>query len=114
MENTLQNKTLLVFIILFIVAAESAGQYCIRVCKNEQKWHFFILGLLMYSLVCAGLYVSYGFRSMGIINVLWSCLSIVSILLIGIIFFHDTVNINDIIGILFILVGFIFVFFKGH
>lgn len=114
MENTLKNKILLVFVIMFIVAAESTGQYCIRKCKTEQKWHFFLLGVIMYAIVCLGLYISYGFRTMGIINLLWSCLSIVSILLVGVIFFHDTVDINDIIGILFIFLGFIFVFVKGH
>jgi len=114
MENTIQNKILLVFIILFIVASESMGQYCIRVCKTEQKWHFFLLGLLMYTLVCLGLYISYGFRSMGIVNLLWSCLSIITIILIGIIFFHDEIDMNDIIGIIFVFIGFMFVFVKGH
>lgn len=114
MENTLKNKALLVIIILFIVAAESCGQYCIRICKTEQKWHFFILGVIMYSFVCLGLYISYGYKTMGIINLLWSCLSIISIVLIGIVFFHDTVTVNDIIGILFIFLGFIFIFIKGH
>jgi len=113
MEN-IKKSIILLFIILFIVISEAIAQYCVRRCKDEQKWHFFILAVFMYSLVCMGLYIVYGFKTMGIVNLLWSCLSIVSILTIGTVYFHDEINIYDIVGIFIIFIGFGLVFVKGH
>jgi len=107
-------QVILLFTLVFIVLAEVIAQYCVRKCKEEQKWHYFILGILMYTLVCFGLYNAYEMRTMGIINLLWSCLSIVSVILVGAIFFHDEITIYDIIGMIIVFLGFALIFIKDH
>lgn len=101
-------------LILFIVASEAIAQACIKKCKMTQKWHFYLLAVFFYGLVCAGLYNMYSYKSMGIANLLWSCLSIITMLTVGVIFFHEEVNYYDILGIILIFSGLALVFIKGH
>jgi len=113
-EERHMEQVYMTFIILFIVASEALAQTCIKKCKVTQKWHFYLLAIFFYSLVCLGLYTVYGYKTMGIVNLIWSCLSILSILTVGVVFFHEEVNKYDIIGITLIFVGLGLVFVKGH
>jgi len=114
MEASLKEKIIIVGLLLFIVGTESLAQYCLKQCKLTHKWHFYLLAVLCYALVCFGLYNMYGYRTMGLVNLLWSCLSIVLIILIGGVFFHEAVTIYDMIGVVFVFIGFGFIFIKGH
>ena len=114
-QQSLQPSILLIgATLVFIVLSEAVAQYCIRRCKEEQKYHLFILGIFFYAFVCAGLYVMYGFRQMGIVNLIWSCMSILTIMSIGIIFFHEQINIYDILGMALVFCGLVLIFIKGH
>lgn len=101
-------------IILFIVCCEAIAQCCIKHCNLTKKIEFYILGVFFYSLVCYGLYNLYAYKDMGIINLIWSCLSIITIIVVGIVFFHETINIYDIIGIILCIIGLFFIFVAGH
>jgi len=105
---------LIIAILVFIVIAEGSAQYCVKKCKVHQKLHFFLLAVFFYSLVCFGLYNMYSFREMGMVNLMWSCLSIVNIITIGVIFFHESLTRWDILGVIFVFIGFGLVFLKGH
>lgn len=100
--------------LIFIVLSEAIAQYCIRRCKEEQKYHLFILGIFFYAFVCVGLYIMYGFRQMGIVNLIWSCMSILTIMSIGVVFFHEQINIYDILGMVLVFCGLVLIFIKGH
>lgn len=109
------NQNILVAILLiFIVLSEASAQYCLRRCKRDQKFHLFLMGVFFYGLVCLGLFNMYSMKEMGIVNFLWSCLSIITMLLIGITVFHEEVNRYDLIGIVMVFTGLAFVFLKGH
>lgn len=105
---------LILGILLFVVASEASAQYCVKSCRVHQKMHFFFLAVFFYSLVCVGLYNLYCFRDMGMVNLMWSCISIITIITVGIIFFHETITKWDVLGIIFVFVGFSLVFIKGH
>lgn len=104
----------MVMVLLFIVTSEALAQTCIKKCKVTQKWHFYLLAVFFYSLVCLGLYTMYGYKTMGIVNLIWSCLSILSILTVGVVFFHEEINRYDLVGIILIFSGLALVFIKGH
>lgn len=115
MDSQLQPSFLLIgALLVFIVLAEAGAQYCIRRCKEEQKLHLFILGVFFYAFVCMGLYFMYGFRQMGIVNLMWSCMSILTIMIIGVIFFHEHIDIYDIMGMILVFSGLVLIFIKGH
>lgn len=78
----------LVVVILGIVLAECIGQSCLKTLfHNPSKIHYFAAGVLAYSVVCYLLLVSYRYKSMGLINVLWSGLSVLAVLAAGALFF---------------------------
>lgn len=101
-------------LLLFIVICEAIAQCCIKKCKLTRKIEFFILGIFFYTMVCLGLYRIYSYKSLGIANLLWSCMSIICVILFGIIIFHEKITIYDIIGIILVIIGLFFVFIKDH
>lgn len=109
------NQNIVVSILLiFIVSSEASAQYCLRRCKRDQQFHLFLMGVFFYGLVCLGLFNMYSMKEMGIVNFLWSCLSIITMLLIGVMVFHEQINRFDIVGILLVFIGLALVFMKGH
>ena len=103
----LEKKTLyLIFIILGIVLAECVGQSCLKsMFNNPSKTHMFMAGIASYGVVCYLLILSYNYSSMGLINVLWSGLSVLGMLTAGALFFHERITIMDGVGVLLTLAG---------
>lgn len=101
-------------LIILIVITETFAQYNIRKSTNTMNNLYLLIGILSYGLICYLLSHGYKYNEIGKMNVLWSILSMISILLIGIIIFHEQVNIYDIIGLVLSIIGFYFIFIKGH
>jgi drug/metabolite transporter (DMT)-like permease len=114
MKETKPSLLLLFIILLFIVICEAIAQCCIKKCKLTKKIEFYILGVFFYSMVCLGLYKMYSFQPMGLVNLLWSCMSIIIVILLGMTIFHEKITIYDFIGIILIFIGLFFVFIKDH
>ena len=72
------------------------------------------MGVLSYVVICLMLVKSYAYQDMGKINLIWSGLSSVTIIMVGIVFFHEKITKYDILGSLFMFIGFYFIFLKGH
>lgn len=56
-------------------------------------------------IVTVFLYVAYSYKGVGIVNALWSGLSILAMVAIGTLVFKEKIKAKEWIGILFILVG---------
>lgn len=112
--ETVIRNSILIGLLLFIVLSEACAQYFIKQCKKTQQWHFYLIAVFFYGLVCLGLYNMYDYKDIGVVNLMWSCMSIITFILVGIVFFHESVNIYDIIGIGFVFIGFSFIFLYGH
>lgn len=111
-NDKLIEKILLIILLLFIVVSESTAQFFIKKCKTTRNWQFLLLAVLMYSLVCLGLYKVYDYKTMGVANLMWSCMSIVSIALVGIIYFHEKITFYDLLGVVFVFIGFFLIYMK--
>ena len=57
---------------------------------------------------------SYDFDGMGITNFVWSIMSIVSMIAIGVIAFNESITKYDIIGMILSIVGLYLIFIYGH
>jgi multidrug transporter EmrE-like cation transporter len=102
-------------LIFFVVLSESIAQYNIKESLEKQSNIRFIFAIFAYVFVCLFLRQIYNNKgSIGITNVIWSILSIVSILIVGIVFFHEKVNNWDLLGIFFAIMGLYFIYVKGH
>ncbi len=94
--------------ILMVSAFEAAAQTFIATARKSQgNIPILLLGMACYCGVAYGLYLSYQYRGVGIVNALWSSLSIVLMLIIGAALFNEKLKIREWIGIALLISGII-------
>ena len=104
----------LIGILVLISLLECVGQSCLLTYhKNPSKWLLFLTGVLFYGIVCLLLVLSYKYKGMGIINVLWSGISVLVIVSVGMLFFHEKITPMDWVGVLLVLAGIGFITWEG-
>jgi multidrug transporter EmrE-like cation transporter len=105
----------LIKLISLVVIAETFAQYNIKESLIKNSNIRFVFAIFGYAFVCLFLkqiYLNKG--TLGITNLIWSIFSIISILMIGIIFFHEKLNKYDMFGIVLCIIGLYFIYVKGH
>jgi multidrug transporter EmrE-like cation transporter len=93
----------------FIIIFESLAQNSFKTCYANGDTTDFALGVIFYGVVGYFLIKMYEYETMGIVNIIWSSLSIVSIMLIGHYFWGEKLTVNDIIGSIMVFIGLIFI-----
>lgn len=94
-------KVIVLLSISFIVIFEAIAQLCLRKSERDGMSFLFFVGIACYSIVCLLLFNCYKNKArMGSVNLIWSCFSIISIIIIGYVFFEEKVYTHDIIAIL--------------
>lgn len=89
-----------------IVAVETTAISCVKKYHNGEGLKYFALAVLFYSLVCYLLCLSFNVKdSMGMVNVVWSGLSVLAVSLAGILLFKEKIHVHDVIAGLFITTG---------
>lgn len=83
---------ILITLVIFISILEICGQTCIRKFRENGNKQFIILGIALYLAVVLLLFHSYRYHGMGIVNLLWSCLSIIMAVVVGHFIFNEEVN----------------------
>lgn len=101
-------------LIFTIVCFESIAQYHIKKSKITHNYLYLLISFFCYSIVCLLLNRCYDFDGMGITNFIWSILSIVTIIAIGVLFFNESITKFDIIGMVLSVVGLYLIFVYGH
>ena len=103
-------------IIAAIVAFEAGAQYCVKRSKSDEAGSgvYFLLAVMLYALVCGCLSKCYDHQQMGSVNAVWSSASIIAIILVGVLAYHETITAKDILGICLMVVGIFFVFVQDH
>lgn len=110
----IKNLNFFLFLIFLIIIFEGIAQYHVRKSKDSDFYYYFLVGVLAYSVVCVLLRKCYDFDEIGMTNFIWSILSIITIMLIGIIAFNERLTQNDIIGIFLATIGLYFIFMMDH
>ncbi len=106
----MDTKLALLLLVISISISECLGQSCLKIYhKAPEKTHLYIAGVLFYTIVCALLVMSYKYKGMGLINVLWSGLSVLVILSTGVLFFDESITHMNMIGAGMIVAGIGFV-----
>jgi multidrug transporter EmrE-like cation transporter len=105
---------LLLGLVILISISECLGQSCLKNYHlDPSKAYLYLLAVLFYSLVCLLLVLSYKFKGMGLVNVLWSGISVLFVVSVGMIFFNETLTRMDFLGIVLILLGITCVLWEG-
>ncbi len=108
-------RYLLLALIILIAIAECVGQSCLRsFYNNPNRIGLVLLGILFYSIVCVLLVMSYKYKGMGLVNVLWSGLSVLVIVSTGMLFFNEKITRLDWLGIALIIGGMVAVLYEGE
>lgn len=93
-------------IILLIVFCETSAISCIKRFHNHSGAQYFLLAVLLYGMVCYLLHRSFYLKdSMGMVNLIWSGISVMAVALTGILLFKEKVHVHDIFAGSLIMVG---------
>ena len=101
-------------LISLIVITESTAQYHIKKSKATNNWRYLLVAVFCYMIICGLLHKCYDYDDMGMTNLIWSVLSIVTIMIVGHLAFKEEINKFDIIGMLCCVIGLYFIFIYGH
>lgn len=92
-------------IILMIAITEGVAQYFIKKYHEIPHNMYYVLGVSFYAIVAFLLHKSYSYSTMGMSQILWSGMSVIVVMTIGSFVFGETIEINELLGVLFILSG---------
>lgn len=95
----------LIFLVLTVVGFESVAQKYCKTYSDDKKYCYLGLAIFFYALVAVFLSRAQEHTNIGVVNSLWSGLSVVSVCLVGYLFFGQTLNVKQGIAILLILIG---------
>jgi len=101
-------------LIVGVVFFEGVAQYHIKKSKNTKNSLYILISIFAYSVVCLLLKRCYEFNGIGITNLTWSVISIITMLSIGVIMFNEEITRYDIMGICLCLLGMYLIFVRGH
>lgn len=109
-------STLLILGLVFLISlSECAGQGCLKTFYGQpNKTYLYVLGIAFYAIVCTLLVLSYRYKGMGIMNVLWSGMSVLVVVSAGMVFFGEKITQLDAAGIVLILAGMALVLWEGE
>jgi multidrug transporter EmrE-like cation transporter len=105
-----------ILLIILIVIFENFAQYNIKKNNIENNFIYVVLAIASYSIICVLLGKCYSLKGagVGITNFIWSILSIVSLIVVGVIVFQETITLYDIFGLILCIVGLYFIFVQDH
>lgn len=111
------NMIYLIIIILFIAIFECIAQGCLKKYYNNPlpaNKYLYFLAICAYSIICLLLIQSYNYKTMGLVNVLWSGISVLVILSLGVFYFGEKITTLDKIGVGLVLVGISFIVYENN
>jgi multidrug transporter EmrE-like cation transporter len=94
----------LILMALLIVIIEQCAQNSLQ--KSSHLWdYYYIIGLVCYVLVGWTLHYSYNNYSTSKINVAWSCMSIITAVVLGYFLYDETFDIYKIFAVIFAILA---------
>jgi small multidrug resistance pump len=105
------NRLEVIPIVLLIIISEAIAQTSLQYFHRTNNLLYFITGIFGYVLVSVFLVVAYRRTQMGVTNSVWSALSIISMIIIGMVIFKERIPVHDLVGIFFIFIGVCILFF---
>ena len=108
-------ELVLLFIVIAISLCELMGQSCLKYFNTkDSKIHYYLLAIMFYAMVCYLLIQSYKYKGMGLVNVLWSGISILVILSGSAIFFGEEITTMDKVGVVMVILGIILIMYEEN
>ncbi len=97
---------LIVFFLVFMISLfEAGGQSLAYMAHKKSSFILLALSWLFYIVIVVLLYFSYKYKGVGYINILWSGMTTLLMILIGYFIFNERLNLIEWIGTGFIFIG---------
>jgi len=107
----------ILFLVVLISTFEACAQSTSYLAYKHNSLLFFALAWVIYLAVVYLLWKAYHYRGVGYVNVLWSGITTVIMLMIGYFIFHERLSKEEWVGVSLILIGIGFMTFhqlKNH
>jgi multidrug transporter EmrE-like cation transporter len=88
-----------------MAALEVASQMSIKKFQLTNECTYMVLAMVLYSTICWCLLYLYKSQAIGIVQAIWSSISIVFSIMLGVMLFGDKVDRLDCIGVALIMFG---------
>ncbi len=88
-----------------ILMAEVTAMNFLKQYAMTSKATYLFIGIICYGIVATLLARSFRYDDMAVVNVMWTSSSMVLILLLGVIFYKEHINIAESLGILLVVAG---------
>ncbi len=96
---------MLYLLVLLIILSEAIGMSFLKKYYLTKRLSFLALGLLGYACISLLLVESYKYEGIGIVNVLWSAISVLLITFIGHFCFKEVITRREVSGMSLVIVG---------
>ena len=104
----MNHKTLILFLIL--IGFECCGLYYTKKYYTDDRLLYGILACIFYGLIPVILILLLTYQpSIGLLNVLWNVLSTIYGIIIGLLIFHEHLNLKQWIGVVLGIISIIFI-----
>ena len=101
-------------IIALIILLETVAQYHIKNSKVSNNIYLIFVSIILYSIICFLLRACYSYTTMGLANLIWSVMSILTVMMVGYFAFNETLTYNDVIGLVLCVIGLYLIFVADH
>lgn len=98
-------KALLFGYLFGLVALETLAQYFARKYHDVKKTWMFAASAIAYILIVLTLVSTYEEENIGMVNALWSATALITVALVGYLFFDETYTTTEYIGMALVLSG---------
>lgn len=89
----------LLILVLIIVIAEGCAMSCVTYSTQNMKFAWLMMSGLFYMLVILCLHETFKIKEMGVVNGLWSALSVISVASIGVFWFGEKLTSAEFVAI---------------
>lgn len=99
-----RDKTIILYSVIFITLFEATAQVCLKKFQLEKygKYIYLLFAVFFYILVGGLLCYCYNKNAkLGSVNLMWSCMSIIAVILFGYVFLQENIKHHDLMAILF-------------
>lgn len=91
--------------VLFILISETLAFSLLKKFSLNENWLYFGLGVFFYTLVAFFLVKSFRYGDMGIVNALWSAFSVLAAIMVGALYFKESISSVEMGGMFMIMLG---------
>lgn len=100
-----------IYAVILITLFEATAQLCFKKFEinKTNSYCYFLFGIILYSIVCGLLCYCYKNKGrLGSVNLMWSCMSIVFVIIVGYVFLEEQLRLHDFAAIFFALLAIYF------